>query len=88
MKLLLTLISLCLLGSLQAQENPKKKQKKKVIPPFKWVNTLPTKFQLPGLIHKTFKSSSMGLDVGYCIYIPKAYNENSSKKFPRITSNE
>ena len=64
-------------------QNNNKKKKKKVIPPFKWVNPIPANKKIEGLHHKSFKSSSMGLDVGYCIYLPKSY-EKSSDRFPVV----
>jgi len=83
-KLLLLSIASFFVFSLNAQENKVKKKKKKVIPPFKWVNELPENRKIPGLSHKTFKSSSMGIDVGYCIYLPPQYEKESSKKFPVV----
>ncbi len=47
---------------------PKKKKPPK---PFKWVN--PLNADLPGVKHGTFVSSSMKVDVGYCIYLPPDY---------------
>lgn len=83
MRIVLLMISLCFLASLQAQHNNKAK-KKKEIPSFKWVNPIPEKLKIPGLKHDTFKSPSMGVNVGYCIYIPKDYNQNSFKRFPVV----
>ncbi|MCH2207522.1 MAG: esterase family protein [Lentisphaerales bacterium] len=82
MRILLSILSLCLLSSLQAQENNVKK--KKQLPAFKWVNEIPNKFKLPGLRHGTFKSPSMEVAVGYCIYIPKSYKQNQKKRFPVV----
>lgn len=79
--LALSLLSILFLLPLSAQD---KKKKKKVIPPFKWVNVLPENRKIEGLEHKTFKSSSMDIDVGYCIYLPPQYKEDSSKKFPVV----
>ncbi|MCM8528021.1 MAG: esterase family protein [Lentisphaeraceae bacterium] len=81
-KLFIIGLSLFFLNSLAAQNN--KPRKKKVIPPFKWVNTLPENRKVPGLEHSTFKSSSMGIDVGYCIYLPPQYKSEESKKFPVV----
>lgn len=78
----LSFLSVFAMLSISAQE--KKVKKKKVVPPFKWVNTLPAKFKIEGLEHKTFKSSSMGIDVGYCIYLPPQYKSESSQKFPVV----
>ena len=50
-------------------------------PPEKWtLKDLP-----PNLSHATFKSPSMGLKVGYYVYLPNGYNEpNSQKKYPVV----
>ena len=60
------------------------KAKKKKPAPFKWVNEL--KGKLPGVSHTTFKSPSMNLDVGYCIYLPPGYDaaKNREKRYPTI----
>lgn len=52
--------------------------------PFQWVN--PLKQTLPGVTHETFRSPSMKLDVGYCIYLPSAYDraDNTEQRFPVI----
>lgn len=57
------------------------KQKKK---PFRWVNEL--KQEIPGVKHATFRSPSMNVDVGYCIYLPPQYRntENKTKRFPVV----
>lgn len=59
------------------QSRPRKKQ-----PPFQWVNPLRTK--LPGVSHHTFRSESMELDVGYCIYLPTAYQRVPERRFPVV----
>lgn len=61
------------------QKKPKKKQ-----PPFRWVNSL--KQELPGVQHATFRSPSMKVDVGYCIYLPPQYNDpqNRTERFPVV----
>lgn len=53
--------------------------------PFRWVNPVPAG-QLPGVQHRTFKSRSMGIDVGYCIYLPPDYDKKSKagKRYPVI----
>ncbi|MEP3477792.1 MAG: alpha/beta hydrolase-fold protein [Fuerstiella sp.] len=66
------------------QRKETKKKAKKPDSPFQWVNTPK---QLPvGVTHATFRSSSMDLDVGYCIYLPPAYlkSEGSAKRFPVV----
>ncbi len=50
--------------------------------PFKWVNPLP-KDHHPSLKHETFRSPSLGVDVGYVIMVPKGY-ENSKTRFPVV----
>lgn len=76
--LILTAIFICqvsqattLAAKNRVQESQKKKRKKKKARPFRWVN--PLKQTLPGVQHKTFRSASMKVDVGYCIYLPPSY---------------
>lgn len=59
-------------------------KKKKQPAPFKWVNALKSK--VPGLMHKTFRSPSMGVDVGYCIYLPPKYSQGNYRtvNFPVV----
>ncbi len=72
--------------SLLAQNSPKK-------PPasFSWVNTIPEsrlkKISLPkGIRHASFQSPSMGLEVGYYIYLPPGYGdaENKDRRYPVV----
>ena len=72
------LITVSMVAPIAAQDAPKKK--KKVRPPFKWVNKLPA--NAPREIkHATFMSPSMGVEVGYCIYLPPQYAANKKKRF-------
>ena len=53
---------------------------------FKWVNS-PIKWQVensipPGLSHRTFKSESMDIDVGYFIYRPEVCEKQPDRAFP------
>ena len=60
-------------------------RKKKAPPPFKWVNM--PKGELPeGVTHQTFRSPSMGVDVGYCIYLPPNYaaGDRRSQRYPVV----
>lgn len=57
-------------------------QKKKPAP-FKWVNK-PDKALPSGVKHAIFTSPSMGLDVGYTIYLPPSYKTESSTRFPVV----
>ncbi len=76
-------------GGLGAQETKKKKKK----PPakFSWVAPLPEarmkNLHLPeGLRHATFKSLSMGIAVGYYIYVPPEYDDpkNAERRYPVV----
>ena len=81
MRLLATGLILILTGVLAAQDAAKKK--KKVRQPFKWVNKLPA--NAPKEVrHATFRSPSMGVEVGYCIYLPAQYAANKKKRFPVV----
>ncbi len=59
----------------QTKKDPKAKPKPAA---FRWVN--PLKQELPGVTHATFRSPSMKLDVGYCIYLPPGYADASNAK--------
>lgn len=54
-------------------------------PGFRWVNPL-SRTDLPGVRHATFRSPSMQLDVGYCIYLPPRYEaaENADRRYPVV----
>ncbi|MCP4511745.1 MAG: esterase family protein [Fuerstiella sp.] len=64
--------------------NPDSTSEKKQPAPFRWVN--PLKKKLPGVRHATFRSPSMDIDVGYCIYTPSEYSRAAfaSKRYPVI----
>lgn len=47
-----------------------------------WVN--PPTEQVERLTHRTFRSPSMGHDVGFNIYLPKAYDAEPNRRFPVI----
>ncbi|MCA9033677.1 MAG: 1,4-beta-xylanase [Planctomycetaceae bacterium] len=57
-------------------------QKKAAQATFRWVN--PLRQALPSTKHATFRSPSMGIDVGYCIYLPPAYESSPEKRFPVV----
>jgi len=78
----LSLLLLALTISAEAQNNETPK-KKPAPAPFKWVNEL-KQSNTPGLQHATFESPSLKTDVGYCIYLPKAYDKQSKQKFPVV----
>lgn len=80
----------CLLvsTSLVFAQNAKKKTKAAAAQPFSWVspmqNTEWAKKSLPATVqHAIFKSASMGIDVGYYIYLPPGY-ETSQEKYPVV----
>lgn len=59
----------------KAKENPA---------PFSWVSPLPAKATLPaGVRHATFRSPSMGIEVGYYIYLPPGY-EKGDNRYPIV----
>lgn len=72
--------------SVYAQDQKKVGAKPKKEPaPFRWVNPLP-EHKYPHVQHATFKSPSMGIDVGYCIYLPPQYHrtEQLKRRFPVV----
>jgi len=74
--------------SKQQKQKKDKTKKKKEPAPFKWVNPL-TKSDLkkfPAVKHAVFKSPSMKVDVGYCIYLPPGYElvEFEKKRYPVV----
>jgi len=81
----LTILLVAIALPLSAQNAPKDKKKKKPKPiqPFQWVNKLPA--NAPRQVkHHTFKSRSMGVEVGYCLYLPLQYQEKTSQRFPVV----
>jgi S-formylglutathione hydrolase FrmB len=73
-------------ASVSSQEKSKSRQASaRKQAPFRWVNPLP-EGRYPYLQHATFKSPSMGVDVGYCIYLPPQYNasEFKDREFPVV----
>ena len=85
MKLLPVLLGFILIisgaNNLNAQKKPPRQKKKPA--PFKWVNPPGKKQQHANLQHATFLSPSMKIKVGYCIYLPSAY-EKSKDRFPVV----
>ena len=85
--LCLTLAVLVASSSAFAQTaKDEKKPAKKTPKPFRWVNPLPKSGIPDGVKHGTFKSPSMNVDVGYCIYLPPEYHEkkHAEKRFPAV----
>lgn len=48
-----------------------------------WVNR-PSGPLPAGVSHHTYRSQSMGHDVGYCIYLPPGYAKDSTLRYPVI----
>ena len=71
------IVTMLAMPSADAQNKKPKKPPQK----FRWVN--PLKQQYPGVSHHTFKSGSMKVDVGYCIYLPPSY-KSSKQRFPVV----
>jgi endo-1,4-beta-xylanase len=66
------------------QQGPSKSAKKKGSEATVWVNT-PAASTLPaGVTHRTYFSQAMGHDVGYCIYLPPGYSDNTASRYPVI----
>ena len=53
---------------------------------FEWVNPLQPGETYPGVRHATFNSPSMGVPVGYCIYLPPGYDdaERAAARYPVV----
>lgn len=82
-----SLLMILSLGCCVAQDQKPQKKKKKVPPSFSWVNPVSeTKAKwLPEEVkHASFKSRSMGIDVGYFIYLPPTYESDLEKRFPVV----
>ena len=82
----LTVLLLLLSGSTNQVAPAQGKKKQKQNTPFSRVNQ-PSKADADVPIqHKTFRSQSMGMDVGYCIYLPPSYekSERAGKRYPVV----
>jgi endo-1,4-beta-xylanase len=83
---LVALLLILLASGFSAPAQGPKRQKKPPAP-FQWVNALkPTQEKLPGLRHATFRSPSMKVEIGYCLYLPPGYDQPAHKeaRFPVI----
>jgi len=74
----ITILSLTLLSSPLLAQN----KKKKAPPPFQWVN--PPAKAPTGVKHGVFTSPSMKREVGYCIYLPPSYEEDTNRRYPVV----
>tara|TARA_Y100000385_G_scaffold122406_1_gene127216 strand:- start:881 stop:1831 length:951 start_codon:yes stop_codon:yes gene_type:complete len=83
--IMVLLVSMSLSGSqaVQAQKNKKNKKTSEV---FSWVNKPSKEHKNLPIDHETFRSESMGTDVGYCIYLPPGYESTagSGKRYPVV----
>jgi endo-1,4-beta-xylanase len=82
MKYILVIVMMASLPlGLEAQDAFKKKKRKPQ--PFRWVN--PPVASTPKTVkHAAFKSPSMGVSVGYYIYLPPHYSEAPERRFPVV----
>ena len=79
------LVSMILSSSQEVQAQGKKKNKK-TREVFSWVNKPSKAYENLPIEHETFRSDSMGTDVGYCIYLPPGYasTKNSKERYPVV----
>jgi endo-1,4-beta-xylanase len=84
-RLLFVLALLCVVVGVSAQEpkakkGPAKQRDNRTV----WVNK-PSAGLLPtGVSHHVYPSASMGHDVGYCIYLPPDYEQETPRRYPVI----
>ncbi len=83
--LFLVLTTLFAAGPVVANGQGAAPRKKKQSPPFRWVNPLP-KGKYKRVEHAVFRSPSMDVDVGYCIYLPPQYKQpkHAQQRFPVV----
>jgi len=72
----------CALLAAFEPEKPAPAKHSKPVQPFRWVNPLQQE-DLAGVTHATFRSPSMGIDVGCCIYLPPDY-ERVRDRYPVV----
>ena len=66
----------------KANANKKASKGKKPSAPFKWVNKTGKSHE--SLQHSTFRSKSLGANVGYYILLPPEYSESPQMRFPTV----
>lgn len=76
------LACMCVSVGASAQEKKPKTTKKKKNAPFRWVNESPKLAK--SLKHKTFRSSTLGVDVGYYIVLPPKYHSDKKRRYPVV----
>jgi enterochelin esterase-like enzyme len=63
----------------------KKRSKRPQGPAIEWVNVLPAGKSLPtNTTHHTFFSEAAKRDVGYCVYLPPGYAQETDRRYPVI----
>ena len=63
-----------------AAQHPRKPQGASIV----WVNEPPAEGLPERVSHHTFSSAVANTDVGYCIYLPPGYEEQSQRRYPVI----
>ncbi len=82
MRLAITCFALFLACSVSSFAQKAKAAKQE--PPLNWVSPMANEKSLPPTVkHSTFKSASMGIDVGYYIYLPPGY-EKGEERYPVV----
>jgi enterochelin esterase-like enzyme len=77
------IVMLVVVSSAAVSDEPEVSEKKpKERPPFRWVNPLPDGHDT-ALKNATFRSPSLGVDVGYLILLPEEY-ATSCKRYPVV----
>jgi enterochelin esterase-like enzyme len=83
---LLSLAILFCASTTLAQQGKNKKAARQQDDATIWVNT-PKPESLPaGVSHHTYHSQALGRDVGYCLYLPPGYEQDTAKRYPVIYS--
>ncbi|MEM7781790.1 MAG: alpha/beta hydrolase-fold protein [Planctomycetota bacterium] len=72
----------------QDTKSQNKKKKKKAPRPFQWVNPLSKndKQRVSQIQHSTFQSPTLGVEIGYCFYLPSEYQNDGfkDKRYPVV----
>lgn len=82
-RLILACVSFVTVLGLTAADAKPKAKKKKAPEPFRWINA--PKGDLPkGVSHHTYHSRAMDVEIGYCIYLPPSYAEETARRYPVV----
>ena len=85
MRILITAL-LCALSFCHSAFAQKAADKSPAGPSIEWINE-PKDKDLPipsGTSHLTFHSQLVNQDIGFCIYLPPSYNDETTQRFPVI----